>query len=109
MVSTPRQCSDVAGKVCNHFLPVKDKEPYTLCSNSRSKSCNADDCCSDCHDWFDEKWDKVSVYHEKLVIHREKKKRKAKYSSSFSGFPLPSVVFIPNVNCSLAHLIMELP
>ena len=53
----------------------------------------------DCHDWTDEKWEKVSAYHEKLTVSWEKKEeRKAmSSSSSLSGFASPSVMSIQSV------------
>ena len=96
MAFTPQECSSVEGEVYNHFLPVQKKDSHTLSTNRLGKSCNADDCCSDCRDWTDEKWEKVSAYHEKLAIQQEKKKEKvAKTSSSSSSFPnfsSPSVI-----------------
>ena len=57
------------GKVCNPFLPAKDKDFHVLCTSFFfGKCCTADDRFSDCHDWADKIWEKVSVYHEKLAI-----------------------------------------
>ena len=92
MDSTPNQCSGMAGEVCSHFLPAKDKNSHKLCINCHGKCCTADDCCEDYHDWAGIKWDKVSACHEKSPIQWEKKKRKAKSSSSFAGFSSPSVM-----------------
>ena len=51
----PCHCLDVAGKVCNCFLPVKDKDPHTL-SNSCRGNCKTDYHCSYCLDRTDELW-----------------------------------------------------
>ena len=44
---------------------MKDKDRHTLCNNCRGKSCSADDRCSHCHDWTDERWEKVIACHWK--------------------------------------------
>ena len=95
MVSSPSQCPGLAGKVCNHFLHTM-KNPHSLCSSCRGKEYIVDGRGSDCHDWTDGLWTKVSAYRAKLAIQWEKKEeRKAKSSSpSFSCF-LPSNLLIP--------------
>ena len=55
MVSTPCHCSGIADKMCNIFLPAKDKDSHMLCNICKCKSCNAEGRCSDCHDRTDEK------------------------------------------------------
>ena len=54
MVMLLCQCLGTAGKLCNPFLPSKDKDSYSLCTSCRCKECNAEDRCSDCHDSYDE-------------------------------------------------------
>ena len=97
MASTPHKYPGVAGKICNHFLPAKDKSSHWLCSNCHGKIYSADDHCSDCHNWTDEKWEKASVFHEQLAIQWEERKRKvnSSSSSSFLCFSSPSVMPIP--------------
>ena len=51
------QCSDVSGKV-DCFLPARDKDSHVLCINCCGKNYTADDRCTDCHNWTDEKWGK---------------------------------------------------
>ena len=79
-----------------------DNEPHLLCVACWGKECNIDDKCGDCHDWKGEMWHKVSSYHSKLAMQRERKKeRKAKAASShssFSGFS-PSM---PVPHCELS-------
>ena len=67
------------------FLLAEDKDSHTLCISCRGKSSSADDHWSDCHDWTDKKWEKVSAYHEKLAIQQEKK-RERKAESCPSSF-----------------------
>ena len=93
------------------FLPAKDKDFLMLYTNCCGKCCTADDLCVDCHDWTDEKWDKVSVYHEKLAIQREKMKERKNSLPS-----LVSLAFHYLLSCLysywtylLARLIMQLP
>ena len=73
-IVSSRLCPGVASKVCNCFLPAKDKYPYTLCNNHRGKSYNAGDCCSNCYDWTGKLWEKATAYCEKLAIERQKKR-----------------------------------
>ena len=42
-------CLGTSGKVCNGFLPAKDKDLHLLCVSCRGKECPADDHCDDCH------------------------------------------------------------
>ena len=86
MVSTSHQCLGVAGKVCHCFLPAENKDSITLCTSCFVKSCTSYDCCADCHDWTDEKWEKYSAYDVKLAIQWEKGEEGQVFSSSFSGF-----------------------
>ena len=57
------------------------------------------DRCKHCHDWTDERWEKVSAYHEKLAIQHEKKRERKvlskSSSSSFSGFSFLRILPIP--------------
>ena len=85
MVSSPRQCFGVEGKVCNRFLPRKENDPHRLCVACHGKSCMIDYHCEDCHDWSDDHCKRVSDYMHKLSLQRERK-TKASSSSSFSGF-----------------------
>ena len=84
MVPSPHQCSGVPGKVCNLFLPAMGNDPHCLCTSYRGKTCDIEDRCEDCHDWFGEKCRCVGEYIANLSAQREKKReRKAKtYSSS---------------------------
>ena len=51
------------------------------------KECSSDDKCSECYEWSEGMWHKISDYHLKLASQREtKKERKAKASSPFSSF-----------------------
>ena len=102
IVSSPCQCSGTLEKVCNCFLPARDKDPHLLCSSCRGRECNIDDCCVDYHSWDDEMWHKVSDYHAKLAVQRERKKeRKAKAASSSSSFSCFSS-FMPVPLCELS-------
>ena len=62
MVFQPHQCPGVAGKVCKYVLLYKDENPHSLCNYCRGEVCSVVD---RCHDWTDEMWSKVNVYHEK--------------------------------------------
>ena len=64
--------------------------------------------CASNHTWTDEKWEKVSSYHEKLTINCEKKERKGRYSSSFSGFSSPIVMSVPLLNITSDYLVTQL-
>ena len=81
------QCPSISGKVCNHFLPVKDNNLHRLCIACGDKTCDAEGRCDDCRNWSD-KCRRVGKYLAKLSAQYEKKsERKAKASSSsFSGF-----------------------
>ena len=61
MASLLRQCPGTAGKVCNCFLPTRDKDPHFLCTSCSVKECNDDDFCTDCHDWGDTMWQRVII------------------------------------------------
>ena len=113
MVLLLRQCLGTAGKVCNRFLPVKDKDPNLFCISCRGKGCKADSQCGDGHDWDDKMWHKVNDHHMKLAAPREKKeerKAKAVLLSSFFGFsptmPIPlcelSSLVVPSLFYSVA-------
>ena len=80
MVSSPCQCPGTAGKICNWFLPARDKDLQLLC----------DDCCSDCHHWDNNMWQKVSDYHAKLATQTERKKKR-KIKAAFFFFLFLSV------------------
>ena len=87
MVSSLYQYLGLAGKVWNLFLPAVDKDPHSLCSICRGKGCNADGQCSNCHDWIDDMWMKLSAYRTKLAVQWEKdRKGKAFLPPFFSGF-----------------------
>ena len=79
-------CILTAYHVCNHFLPTVDKDPHLYALHG--KECSSDDRCSECYEWSEDMWQKVSDYHLVLAAQREKKERKgeASSSSSFSGF-----------------------
>ena len=87
MASTPHQCPGTASKVCNRFLPADDKDSHMLYFNCYGKSCTAHERCMDCHDWTDDKGERVSAYHEKLAIQLEKdRKAKSNYYTFFFFF-----------------------
>ena len=90
MTYISRLCQWNAGKVCNHFMPVA--KTHKLCTNCHGKSCNKDDRCDHCLECTNEKWERVTVYLEKLPAQhkrkREKKTCSKTSSSSFSGFSL---------------------
>ena len=86
IVSLPCQCPGTSEKVCNCFLPARDNDPRRLCSSCRGKECNIDDRCVDCHDWDNEMWRKVSDYHAKVAVQKERKAKAASSPSSFPGF-----------------------
>ena len=65
-----------------------DKDPHSLCTNCLRKECNIEDRCSDCHDWPDEMWNKVSACRTKLAVQREKKEKVAKGLVKLEIFPL---------------------
>ena len=96
MVSSPRKCLGVEGKVCNQFLPSKENNPQCLCVACCGKICKYDDCCEECHDWSDDRCNHISDYMEKLPLQceRKRKQRAKASSSSFSGF-LPSMPVPP--------------
>ena len=74
MAHTPCQCPGTAGKACNCPLPANlYKDSHDFCASCYGKSCNANDGCEHCQDWTDEKWERVSAYHEKLVTQWERK------------------------------------
>ena len=56
-----------------------------LCTSHCGKCCSADDFCVDCYSWTDEKWEKVSAYHEKLAVQQKRKERKMKSSLLFQA------------------------
>ena len=60
-MDNPRHCLGTSDRVCNHFFPARDNDPHLLCISYRSKECNIDDRCWDCHDWDDDVWQKVSA------------------------------------------------
>ena len=73
--------------MCNCFLPLKDNDPYHICTLCQGKMCGLNDCCEECHDWCDECCLLVGECMAKLSVQREQKhERKAKASSSFSSF-----------------------
>ena len=72
MVSVPRKCPSVEGKVCGHFLPSKEHNPHHLFVASRGKSCHPDDRCYECHEWLEDCCKSVSAYMEKLSLQRER-------------------------------------
>ena len=94
IVLSPSQSPIVAGIVCNYFPPAMDEYPRSLCSSCWEKAYNVDVRYSDCHDWADETWSKVSPYREKLALQQEKE-RKAKsfiflfFSFSCNALPVP--------------------
>ena len=102
MVSSPRQCPDVEGKVYGGFLPSKAHDPHQLCVSCQGKTCHQDDRCDECHEWPEKCCKDVAAYAEKLSAQPEKKKERkvvSSSSSSFSGFspamlvPLGQLVF----------------
>ena len=76
MVPSLCQCPGTTEKVCNRFLPARDKDPHRLCSSCRGKVCSISDRCGDCRDWDDEMWTKVGEYHAKLALLGERKKER---------------------------------
>ena len=95
MVSSPRKCPGVEGKVCGCFLPSKEYNPHRYCVACRGKSCTPDDRCEECHDWPHERCKSVANYVEKLSLQCERKKdrkTKSSSSSSFSGFSFSTLV-----------------
>ena len=107
MVSSPRQCPGVEGKVCGRFLPSKELDPHRLCVSCRGKSCHQDDRCDECHEWLEEHCRSVAVYAKKLSAQRKKKKeRKAKSSSSsFSGFSAAMPVPLGQLSTALPGVV----
>ena len=105
MVASLRKYAGTANRICNRFLPAVNKDHHTLCNACRGKKCSADKLCGDCYDWSEEMWAKVSDYCIKLPAHREKKERKVKSCSSFSGFPYLS---LNHCIIYLAHLVVQL-
>ena len=109
---SPRQCPGIEGRVCGRFLSSKEHDPHRLCVSCRGKSCHQDDRCDECHEWpeefcksvvAEEFCKSVVAYEEKLLVQHEKKKeRKAKSSSSFSGFS-------PSMSVPLRQLLFTLP
>ena len=73
MASTPHQCLGVAGKICSFFLSVKIRTHilFTPTIVVRVVVLLVIAHCADCRDWADEKWEKVSAYHEKLAVQWE--------------------------------------
>ena len=85
MVSPPRKCSGLEGKVCGRFLPAENHDPLRLCVSCRGKSCTVDDHCAECAEWSEKHCSDVAAYTVKLSVQREKKReRKANFSSSSS-------------------------
>ena len=86
-MSSPQKCTEVEGKVCNCFLPSKENDPDRLCVACRGKAYKYDNRCKECHDWSDDRCNRISDYMKTLLLQYEKKReRKAKASSSSSGF-----------------------
>ena len=88
MASTSRLCSGVVGEVCTNCCGY-------CCST-----------CPDCHDWTDEKWEKVkcSSWRIRYSLWGEEEERKAKpFSSSFSGFLPPLFCLSLYLRFRLAH------
>ena len=79
-------------------------------TNCCGKSCSANDCCANCHNWTDEKWEKVaSAYHNKLVIQWGKRRRGRQSFPPllFQAFLHPVSYLFPYLKCKVAHLIMQ--
>ena len=90
MVSSPRKCPGVEGKVCGRFLPSKEHDPHRLCVVC-GEILHFDDRCEECHDWLDEQCKRVADYFEKLSLQCERKKERKTESSSSSFFSFPSM------------------
>ena len=86
------------------FFPTVDKDPHSLCTNCLRKECNIEDRCSNCHDWSDEMWNKVSTCRIKLAVQREKKERKAKCLVKLEIFLLIFCVSVVFFCCHLQLL-----
>ena len=96
MVSSLHQYLGTAGKVCNRFLLARDKDPHLLYVSCRAKKRSADDRCSNCHDWDDNIWQKVS---DKLAAQRERKTKASFSSSSFFEFPPSMPIPLCDLSC----------
>ena len=72
-----------------------NKDSHDLCTNCCGKVCNANNLCERCHNWSDEKWEKVNANLEKLVVHYERKACSKSSFTSFSGFSSPSNLHVP--------------
>ena len=59
-MSSLHQYPETVGKMCNCFLPARDKDPHLSCNSCRGKECNVDNCCGNCHDRDDTMWHRVS-------------------------------------------------
>ena len=105
MVSSPRKCPSVEGKVCGHFLPSKEHDHHCLCIVCRGKSCTLDDRCEKCHEWTDECCKSVADYVEKLSLQHERKTESSSSSSFSSFFPLMPVPLAVTSNLSRSLLL----